>query len=125
MSEYKDLDGLAKEIDELFKVLSIVQDGVLRDMTLKMADDAVKLYESLGGVDRWNVGSEDLKLSIGKEIRRRRIAKGLHQHEIATMLGVGQSAFFKVEDGVYFPKIQNLKKICAILECSATDILGF
>jgi DNA-binding Xre family transcriptional regulator len=49
----------------------------------------------------------------------------MKQKNIAAKLGVLQNSISRMESGQYFTSIPTLKKVCKILKCSSSDILGF
>ena len=57
-------------------------------------------------------------------IKKRRIAAGIRQADIAKECGVGAPAFSAWENGKFEPKADQLIKIAEILNCTIEEILG-
>lgn len=58
------------------------------------------------------------------KIKELRHEKGLTQSELATLLGVNQTAVGKYERGELEPNIHTLKKLADIFECSIDYLAG-
>ena len=56
-------------------------------------------------------------------IRELRIAQKLSQQELATKLGIDRSTVAKWETGAHSPRINKMKKLAKILNCSLEELL--
>lgn len=63
-------------------------------------------------------------MSLGARIRRYREARGLHQTELAALLGVRASSVCDWERGHTTPKIERLPALANALGCEITTLLG-
>ena len=60
---------------------------------------------------------------MGEKLRQLRRKKGLSQEAVAKELGISRQAVSKWETDIAQPDLDNLKKICEILEISADELL--
>ena len=65
-----------------------------------------------------------LKRQIGIRIMQRRKQLNLTQAELAEQLEISDSQISNIERGKYFPKMTNIVKLCAILDCNADYIFS-
>lgn len=65
-----------------------------------------------------------MKLSIGENIRRRRIERNLTQEEVATHLGVSAQSVSKWERGDGYPDIEMLPSIANYFSVSIDELMG-
>lgn len=56
------------------------------------------------------------KLSIGKEIKRKRNVNGLTQDELADKIGVSRNYISDLENDRYVPSVKTLSKIANVLQ---------
>jgi len=56
-------------------------------------------------------------------IRELRIAQKLSQQELATKLGIDRSTVAKWETGVHSPRIDKLRQLAKVLNCSLEELL--
>ena len=56
-------------------------------------------------------------------IKKQRLINELTQEDLASKMGVTQSAVTKWENGVTFPRAELLPKIAQILNCSVDELL--
>ena len=61
---------------------------------------------------------------MGEKLRQLRRKKGLSQEAVAKELGISRQAVSKWETDIAQPDLDNLKKICEILEISADELLN-
>ena len=54
-----------------------------------------------------------------------RRARGWKQRDLARELGVGQSLICHYEQGERMPRLETLRSLCELLECSASELLGW
>lgn len=57
-----------------------------------------------------------------KELKGRRVAKGLTQESISKLLGMEKSAYARKENGQVQFRLDEIKKLLEILECKFEDI---
>lgn len=67
---------------------------------------------------------KELKKQIGARIMQRRKQLNLTQAELAERLEISDSQVSNIERGKYFPKMINIVKLCAILECNTDYIFS-
>ena len=60
---------------------------------------------------------------MGEKLRQLRRKKGLSQEAVAKELGISRQAVSKWETDLAQPDLDNLKKICEILDISADELL--
>ncbi len=60
---------------------------------------------------------------FNEQLKIYRKQMGLSQQEIAKQLNVTQQCYFLWEKGVNEPNFDTLKKLCAIFDCSADELL--
>ena len=65
-----------------------------------------------------------MKLSIGENIRRRRIERNLTQEEVAAQLGVSSQSVSKWERGDGYPDIEMLPSIANYFSVSIDELMG-
>ena len=63
-------------------------------------------------------------MNIGEKIRNAREDKDLMQCDMAKLIPMNQSNYSKIERGVQEPSLQQLKRICEILELDPSYLLG-
>ena len=67
---------------------------------------------------------KNLDLIITKNLKREIEQSGLKKSEIADAIGVSRATISQYLSGRAQPTLATLSKLCAILDCSADDILG-
>ena len=82
-------------------------------MSKFVAGSGARLHWKSGGA---RVGDRGQQLSIGELIRRRRLALGLSQRELARLAGVSQSLIARIETGSVNPRYETLRRILDALE---------
>lgn len=63
-------------------------------------------------------------MMIGTNIKRLRELRGLSQSELASKLGISDKTVSSWEINRTEPKIGMIEKLCCVLECRKTDIIG-
>ena len=63
-------------------------------------------------------------MKIGQKIRNAREDKDLSQEEIAKKIPMNQSGYSKIERDVQEPSLEQLKRICQILDIDPAYLLG-
>lgn len=67
----------------------------------------------------------ELKKQLGKRIKELREQKNLSQEYIAERLDINPANYWRIENGVSYPKPENLEKICEILNVKAHELFAF
>lgn len=60
---------------------------------------------------------------LGENIKRIRKCRGLSQQQLADATGINMQSLSKIERGVNFPTLENLKKITSVLDVTPNDLL--
>ncbi len=63
-------------------------------------------------------------MNIGEKIRAAREDKDLLQNDMAKLIPMNQSNYSKIERGVQEPSLEQLRRICQILELDPSYLLG-
>ena len=66
----------------------------------------------------------NLDLIITENIKREIEQSGLKKSEIASAIGVSRATISQYLSGRAQPTLSTLSKLCAVLDCSADDILN-
>ena len=66
-----------------------------------------------------------IKNSLGKQIKKYRIAKDLSQEQLAEKIGIAVNNYGKIERGQNFVTAETLEKIVKTLEVSPRDLFDF
>ena len=64
------------------------------------------------------------KAEIGQRIRARRKAYEISQEKLSKMVGISRSTLIHIEKGDTFPELKPLTKICEVLGCRVSYVLG-
>lgn len=67
---------------------------------------------------------KNLDLIITENLKREIEQSGLKKSEIATKIGVSKATISQYLSGRAQPTLATLAKLCAVLDCSADDILN-
>ena len=67
---------------------------------------------------------KNLDLIITENIKKEIEQSGLKKSEIATKIGVSKATISQYLSGRAQPTLATLAKLCAVLDCSADDILN-
>lgn len=67
----------------------------------------------------------DLKKNFGKKIREIRIKKGFSQEKTAELIGIDPVNYSRIENGLSFPKPENIVKISHILNVEISELFQF
>ena len=62
-------------------------------------------------------------MNIGEKIRNAREDKDLYQNDMARLIPMNQSNYSKIERGIQEPNLEQLKRICEILELDPRYLL--
>lgn len=62
-------------------------------------------------------------MNIGDKIRNAREDKDLYQNDMARLIPMNQSNYSKIERGIQEPNLEQLKRICEILELDPRYLL--
>lgn len=63
-----------------------------------------------------------IKKVIGKRLILKRNEIGLSQEELAARVGIASSSLSAIERGLVYPRLNNLYKICKVLDLKLTDL---
>jgi transcriptional regulator with XRE-family HTH domain len=66
----------------------------------------------------------DVKVLVGRNVRRFRLAKGLTQEDLTEASGVSQQYISELERGARNPTIDTLAKIALALGVTTTDLFA-
>jgi transcriptional regulator with XRE-family HTH domain len=67
----------------------------------------------------------EIKQKLGKRIRELRNKKNITQEFIAEKINISPANYSRIENGISYPKPENIEKICEILEVTAKDLFDF
>lgn len=67
----------------------------------------------------------EIKKQLGKRIRELRERRNLSQEYIAEQLDIHPANYWRIENGVSYPKPENLEKICEILKVNIQELFIF
>lgn len=67
----------------------------------------------------------ELKKQLGKRIKELREQRNLSQEYIAEQLDIHPANYWRIENGVSYPKPENLEKICEILKVKPQELFAF
>ena len=67
----------------------------------------------------------ELKKQLGKRIKELREQKKFSQEYIAEQLEIHPANYWRIENGVSYPKPENLEKICEILDVKPQELFAF
>jgi len=67
----------------------------------------------------------ELKKQLGQRIRELREIKGFSQEYIAEQLNIHPANYWRIENGISYPKPENLEKICEILSVKVSELFSF
>lgn len=71
------------------------------------------------------IGMNDIKLSVGQQIREARKQKGLTQKELAEKLGISEAAVYRYEQGQNFT-VETLYRISQVVGVTVEKLVkGF
>ncbi len=62
---------------------------------------------------------------FGKRLKKARKNKKLTAAQLGKRVGIYAAALYEYENGHRFPSLQTLEWICAALDVSASELLGF
>ena len=66
-----------------------------------------------------------MKKLFGKRLRELRIQKGLTQERIAEYIGIKPENYSRIENGLSFPKPENIVKISKVLNVQIAELFQF
>ncbi len=67
----------------------------------------------------------DIKKNFGNRLRELRILKGLTQEKISEYIGIQPENYSRLENGLAFPKPENLVKISIVLGVEVAELFQF
>ena len=66
-----------------------------------------------------------MKKLFGKRLRELRISKGFTQEKTAELIGIKPENYSRIENGISFPKPENIEKLSRILKVNIADLFEF
>lgn len=66
-----------------------------------------------------------LKKDLGKRIRELRVKRNLTQEFVAEEIDIKPANYSRIENGISYPKPENLEKICDVLGLKVKDLFDF
>lgn len=66
-----------------------------------------------------------MKKLFGKRLRELRIQKGLTQEKMAEYIGIKPENYSRIENGLSFPKPENIVKISKVLNVEIAELFQF
>ena len=67
----------------------------------------------------------ELKKQLGQRIKELREQRNLSQEFVAEKLDINPSNYWRIENGMSYPKPENLEKICEILNVKISELFTF
>lgn len=67
----------------------------------------------------------ELKKQLGKRIKELREINSLSQEYVAEQLKIHPANYWRIENGISYPKPENLEKICEILNVKINELFTF
>lgn len=67
----------------------------------------------------------DIKKKFGKRLREIRVNKNLTQEKMAESIGIQPENYSRIENGLSFPKPENIEKICFALNIELAELFQF
>ncbi len=67
----------------------------------------------------------DIKTNFGKRLRELRIQKGLTQEKLSESIGIQPENYSRIENGLAFPKPENIVKISSELNVEIAELFQF
>lgn len=67
----------------------------------------------------------NIKKELGKRIRELRIKRNLTQEFVAEKIDIKPANYSRIENGISYPKPENLEKICIVLDLNVKDLFDF
>ncbi len=67
----------------------------------------------------------ELKKRLGKRIKELRETKKISQEYIAECLDMHPANYWRIENGISYPKPENIEKICAVLGVKTYELFQF
>lgn len=67
----------------------------------------------------------EIKKLFGQRLKEIRISKGLTQEALSEKIGIQPENYSRIENGISFPKPENLVKISTVLEVELLELFQF
>ncbi len=67
----------------------------------------------------------DIKKNFGKRIKELRTKSGLTQEKISESIGIQPENYSRIENGISFPKPENLVKLAKVLNIELAEMFQF
>lgn len=83
------------------------------------------LHQKMSLIDTLKLLNSTQDMSIGTNIKKLREQKGLLQKQVAEKLGIGNSNYGKIENGVRETTIKELQKLSKLFDMTLDQIVNF
>ena len=83
------------------------------------------MFEKMSLIDTLKLLNSTQDMSIGTNIKKLREQKGLLQKQVAEELGIGNSNYSKIENGVREITVKELQKLSKLFDMSLDQIVNF
>ncbi|MDE6138212.1 MAG: helix-turn-helix domain-containing protein [Candidatus Gastranaerophilales bacterium] len=67
----------------------------------------------------------DIKKNFGTRLRELRIQRGLTQEKMSEIIGIQPENYSRIENGVSFPKPDNISKMASALKVELSELFQF
>lgn len=67
----------------------------------------------------------DIKRNFGNKLREIRVRKGLTQEKLSECIGIQPENYSRIENGLAFPKPENITKISEVLGIEVAELFQF
>lgn len=83
------------------------------------------MFEKMSLIDTLKLLNSTQDMSIGTNIKKLREQKGLLQKQVAEELGIGNSNYSKIENGVREITVRELQKLSRLFDMTLDQIVNF
>ena len=83
------------------------------------------MFEKMSLIDTLKLLNSTQDMSIGTNVKKLREQKGLLQKQVAEELGIGNSNYSKIENGVREITVKELQKLSKLFDMSLDQIVNF
>lgn len=90
-------------------------------ISYKIIANYTVIYNTIFGL----IALMELKAKLGKRIKELREIKGISQEYVAEFLNIHPANYWRIENGISYPKPENLEKICEILNVKINELFTF
>ena len=89
----------------------------------ELSDAVVALAGGFGTLEE--LSEMIVQKQLGKRIKELRENRQISQEQIAEKLNIHPANYWRIENGISYPKPENLEKICEILNVKAQELFAF